>query len=101
MEHAARAASLCHPGVLARGCYIRECDLRLSQLHTTCLFDEIDAALDVQKTQALARHMAASRGVQCIFVSHRTQLIEAAERLVGTYTFRGGSRSVSISPSAH
>ena len=36
-----------------------------------CLFDEIDAALDTQRTQALARHVAARQGSQAIFVSHR------------------------------
>ena len=62
-----------------------------------CLFDEIDAALDTQRTQALAHHIAARRGSQAIFVSHRPPMIEAAERLVGVYSVGTSSDSVCVS----
>ena len=58
-----------------------------------CIFDEIDAALDTQRTQALATHVAA-RNTQSIFVSHRPQLIDASSLLVGTYLLGGASHSV-------
>ena len=60
------------------------------------LFDEIDAALDTQRTQALAQHMLAEKGAQSIFVSHRQPLIEGAPCLVGTYSL-GGARSRAVS----
>lgn len=58
------------------------------------LFDEIDAALDTQRTQALANHVKRRGRSQTLFVSHRPQMIEASDHLVGTYTADGGSRSV-------
>ena len=61
-----------------------------------CLFDEIDAALDTQRVQALAHHVCSKGSTQCVFVSHRRELIEAAGRLLGTYTLDGGSHAVSL-----
>ena len=61
------------------------------------LFDEIDAALDTQKVAALAKLVKARDSGQTIFVSHRNELIEASERLVGTYTCEGYSQTVSVS----
>lgn len=62
-----------------------------------CLFDEIDAALDTQRVQALADHVVQRTFSQTLFVSHRKELIEASGRLLGTYTFNGGSQSVTMS----
>ena len=61
-----------------------------------CLFDEIDAALDTQRVQALAEHVRSRNGSQSIFVSHRRELIEASGRLLGVYTCGGGSQAVSL-----
>ena len=59
-----------------------------------CLFDEVDAALDTQRVQALANHMRRHSTSQSLFVSHRKELIEASARLLGTYTKDGGSHTV-------
>jgi len=61
------------------------------------LFDEIDAALDTHKVQALAEHVATRRNGQALFVSHRKELIEASGKLVGTYMRDGGTQSVTVS----
>ena len=60
------------------------------------LFDEIDAALDTQRVQALADYVRQKSSVQTVFVSHRKELIEASGRLLGTYTLDGASQSVSV-----
>ena len=49
-----------------------------------------------RRVAALAAHVGRNSGAQALFVSHRRELIEASDRLVGTYTLDGGSRSVSL-----
>ena len=62
-----------------------------------CLFDEIDAALDTERVQALAKHVRTRVSSQTLFVSHRKELIEASGRLIGTYSLDGGAQAVSMS----
>ena len=58
-----------------------------------CIFDEIDAALDTQRVQALAKFVTA-RSRQSVFVSHRPQLIDVSNHIIGTYTLDGSAQSV-------
>lgn len=70
---------------------------QVRQTASLCIFDEVDAALDTQRAQALARYVASREGSQAVFVSHRPPMIEVANRLVGVYSSGNGSHSVCIS----
>jgi len=69
---------------------------QVRQSASLCIFDEIDAALDTQRTQELARHVAARVGSQAIFVSHRPSMIEAANVLIGVYSMGGCSETICV-----
>ena len=67
--------------------------------------DEIDAALDTRAVAAVARvverlslsrtNTAAAHRSQFVVVSHRPQMYERAERLIGVYTQGGEQRGAS------
>jgi len=61
----------------------------------TVLFDEIDAALDSRRTQALAAYIRA-QSFQSIFISHRPQMLDVSRQLIGTYSLCGASQSAAL-----
>eukprot|EP00798_Chlamydomonas_sp_ICE-L_P004996 gene4996-34780_t len=57
-------------------------------------FDEVDAALDTLHAGRVADYILSQADAQYIVVSHRPQVFERADCLVGMYTYRAASRAV-------
>jgi len=63
--------------------------------------DEIDAALDFRNVSILGTYIKErARNAQFIIVSHRNNMFELSDRLVGVYKVNNAAKAVAIDPAA-
>mmetsp|Transcript_63034 Transcript_63034/g.173128 ORF Transcript_63034/g.173128 Transcript_63034/m.173128 type:complete len:205 (-) Transcript_63034:810-1424(-) len=65
------------------------------------VMDEIDAALDFRNVSILGTYIKErARNAQFIIVSHRNNMFELSDRLVGVYKVNNAAKAVAIDPAA-
>ena len=62
------------------------------------ILDEVDSALDSDNVSNVANLFAseAKKGPQYILVTHRPEMIERCDAMVGIYSLQGSSTSISL-----